>query len=224
MLVKYPEFLAVFPTIKALAGASIKDVLTVWQGLGYNRRALLVKRAAEAIVKNHSGKFPRTRESLEALPGIGQSTAGALCAFAFNAGVPFIETNIRAVYLDTFFKDTDKIRDADLLPLIAKTIDTKNPREWFYALMDYGVHLKSTLPNPSRKSAHHSRQSVFKGSNRELRANILRYILEKPCTEKDIIKHFIMAGKEQNQIQRNLTALKHEGFISCKRKRFAIAY
>lgn len=223
VLSKYPEFLARFPTVESLAAAAVKDVLSAWQGLGYNRRALLLKRAAEAVARDYGGKFPQTKAELEALPGIGQSTAGALSAFAFGKGVPFIETNIRAAYIHAFFPGKDGVKDKDLLPVIEESLDRANPREWFYALMDYGVHLKAVNPNPSRKSAHHVRQSAFKGSNRELRAQILRLILEGPRTEKAVIAHFAALGRTETQVRGNLAALEREGFIACKRKRFAIA-
>lgn len=223
VLTKYPEFLAKFPTAKVLAKASVKDVLTVWQGLGYNRRALLLKRTAETVVREHGGKFPRTKTGLESLPGIGQSTAGALSAFAFGTGIPFIETNIRAAYIHEFFDGKDGVKDKDLLPVIEQSLDKADPREWFYALMDYGVHIKATNANPSRRSAHHVRQSAFKGSNRELRAQMVRLLLEKPRTEKFIVAHFKTLGRNAKQVKANLASLEREGFIACKRKAFAIA-
>ena len=78
--------------------------------------------------------------------------------FAFNEPRAFIETNIRAVYIHHFFPGKKKIADAEILPLVERTLDAKNPRRWFYALMDYGVMLKKSGPNPSRRSAHHARQ------------------------------------------------------------------
>lgn len=216
---KYEEFLAAFPTVEALALAPTASLLKVWQGLGYNRRALALKRAAEAVVRDHAGKFPRTKEALEALPGIGPSTSGGILAYAFDIPTVFIETNIRAVFIHCFFPTKKggqqrKIHDKDLLPLIEKTLDEKNPRDWYYALMDYGVYLKQTLPNPSRRSRHHARQSAFKGSNREVRSNILKFVLAAPkgaATETAIVKHI---GKTSHDVAKNLAALVAEGFIA----------
>ncbi len=223
VLIKYKEFLKAFPTVQALAKAPTADVLRIWQGLGYNRRALLLKRTAETVVRDFGGKFPRTADELESLPGIGQSTRGALMAFAFGIPTTFIETNVRAVYIHFFFASTRAkklIHDRDILSLIAETVDRKNPRTWYYALMDYGVHLKQTLPNPSRKSAHHAKQSAFKGSNREVRARILKFILAadaKGVTEKEIVAHI---GKTRHNVSKNIAALTREGFIHKVRGQF----
>ncbi|HSQ21843.1 MAG TPA: A/G-specific adenine glycosylase [Coriobacteriia bacterium] len=170
---KYAEFLSPFPTAEALAEASLDEVLRVWRGLGYNRRALALKRAAEVIVAEYDGRVPDTLEGLMALPGIGHATAAQILAFAFGVGVPFIETNIRSVYLHEFFGDAEDVPDSAILPLVDATMDRERPREWFWALMDYGTHLKATRPNPSRRSRHHVRQGRFEGSNRQLRGRLL---------------------------------------------------
>lgn len=208
---KYEEFLHTFPTTTALAKAPVAEVLKTWQGLGYNRRALNLKRACEIIVKDFKGVFPKTSEGLESLPGIGQSTRGAIMAFAFGIPTTFIETNIRAIYIHHFFPRKKKVSDKELLPIIEKTLDRKNPRDWYYALMDYGVHLKQTLPNPSRKSAHHAKQSTFKGSNREVRSRILKYVLAQPRTAKEIIAHI---GPTQHGVEKNIQNLISEGFLT----------
>ncbi len=222
VMTKWAEFLKKFPTAQALADAPVTDVLKAWQGLGYNRRALNLKRAAETVMRDFGGKFPKAAADLESLPGIGQSTRGAIMAFAFGLPTAFIETNIRAIYIHHFFpnkKSTSKdaakhatqlVHDRDLMPLIEKTLDRENPRDWYYALMDYGVHLKQTLPNPSRKSAHHAKQSAFKGSNREVRSRILKFVLArsqvKPgsggaVTRAEIVAH---VGKTTHDIEKPL--------------------
>jgi len=215
VLKKYDEFLKEFPTVNALAKAPVAKVLRVWQGLGYNRRALLLKRAAEAVVRDFQGTFPRTAAELESLPGIGQSTRGALMAFAFSAPTAFIETNIRAVFLHFFFKGKKRVHDRDILPLIERTLDRVNPREWYYALMDYGVYLKLSLPNPSRRSAHHVRQSPFEGSNRQVRAEIVRFMLGKRhATLGEIERHIRGAvGDTPHDIRKNIDNLVREGFM-----------
>ena len=221
---KYESWMKKFPNLRMLAKASIKDVLKEWQGLGYNRRALYLKKTAEkldlrarSLSEAHkrenpiiSAVFPSDLYELQKFPGIGQSTAGAIMAFAYNQPVVFIETNIRSVFIHHFFPKARKVSDEKIIPLIEKTVDRKNPREWYYALMDYGVYLKSTGANPSRKSKHHTKQLAFKGSNRELRAHILREIISKPCTEKEVIKKF---PKTPHDITKILSSLVTEGFI-----------
>jgi len=226
VLSKYEEFLKAFPTLEALASASTAKLLSTWKGLGYNRRALNLRRAAEEIMSKHGGTFPRTADALEALPGIGQSTRGAIMAFAFGIATPFIETNIRAVYIHHFFKGAktgkEGVTDKEIAPLIERTLHTKDPRTWYYALMDYGVHLKATMPNPSRKSAHHAKQSPFKGSNREMRSHMLQFIMKGPKGHKDILRHFVNQGFPSTQVEKNLEALQREGFVSLKRNRLSI--
>jgi A/G-specific adenine glycosylase len=221
---KWAEFLRVFPTVEALASAPTSSLLSAWKGLGYNRRALNLKRAAETIIRDHGGKFPRDEKTLESLPGIGQSTRGAVMAFAFGIATPFIETNIRAVYIHHFFADRTDVTDRELAPFIEKTLDHDDPRTWYYALMDYGVHLKATLPNPSRKSAHHAKQSPFKGSNRELRSHVLEFVMKGPRRRQDIVEHFAALGKEAERTDRNIRDLEKEGFLSIKRNIVSITY
>jgi len=214
--IKFSSWMKRFPTWKALAAAPVKDVLQEWSGLGYNRRALFLKRVAEAVAARKPAELPQTFDELIELPGIGPNTAGAILAYAFNKPQPFIETNIRSSYIHFFFpKSRTKIADAKLMPLIEETLADpyiqKHSREWHWALMDYGSYIKSLHPNPSRKSAHHVKQSVFKGSNRELRANILKFILEKPRTLKEIKTAF--KDYPATQIDENVHNLLKEGFI-----------
>jgi A/G-specific adenine glycosylase len=173
---KYEQFIEELPTIEALASAPLHTVLGLWQGLGYNRRGKYLHELAQCVVKHHQGTVPDNPESLIALPGIGKATAASICAFAFNKPTIFIETNIRTVFIHSFFGNKDGVDDKELLPLIEATLDCTNPREWYYALMDYGVFLKKNLPNPSRKSKHHTKQSTFKGSDRQIRGEIIRLL------------------------------------------------
>lgn len=179
---KFKQWLITFPTLKTLARAPFNKVLRLWSGLGYNRRARYVHQTARLIVKNYGGRLPRTVEKLAALPGIGQGTAKAIAAFAYNQPVVFIETNIRSVYLHFFFPRQRRVPDSKLLPLVKATFDRRSPRRWYAALMDYGAWLKRTVPNPSRRSAHHSHQQPFAGSDRQLRGAVIRALLDKPQT------------------------------------------
>ena len=217
---KYNAFMKVFPSFKALANASKRDVLKLWQGLGYNRRALNLKKTAEIVTQEYNGRLPKTQDNLEALPGIGPYTAGAIRAFAYNAPALFIETNIRSVFIHHFFKNKKNIHDKDIFPLIEKTLDTKNPRDWYYALMDYGSYLKTVTPNPSRQSTHHTKQSKFKGSDRQIRGAILQYITQNSKATLLALEQYIV--DPQKRVPRILDALVQEGFLEKRGRSFFI--
>lgn len=169
---KYQAFLGRFPTIETLAAAQLGDVLRAWQGLGYNRRAKFLWQAAQAI--RELGVFPRTAAELVKLPGIGVGTAGAILAYAFNQPVAYIETNVRTAYIHHFFVGRDSVHDKDILTVLEQTLDRESPREFYWALMDYGSYLKTTVGNLNKASKHYAKQSKFHGSKRQLRGQVLR--------------------------------------------------
>ena len=174
------RFMGMFHTIDALAAASTADVLAQWQGLGYNRRALALKRTAEVCSAERGGTLPATNEELQALPGIGPATAAGVMAFAYNRPGVYLETNVRTVFLHELFADREKVSDRELWPLVEVTCPEDDARAWYYALLDYGAHLKAVVANPSRRSAHHTRQSTFEGSRRQKRAELVRLVLAEP--------------------------------------------
>ena len=177
VLGRWEHFMGMFPTPDALAAAAPADVLAEWQGLGYNRRALALKCACEICSQDFGGKLPETVDELKALPGIGPATAAGVVAFAHNRPAMYLETNVRTVFLHELFPDEEGIRDKQLEPLVRATCPADNPRSWYYALLDYGAHLKATFGNASRRSAHYTRQSAFEGSRRQKRAEVVRIVL-----------------------------------------------
>jgi A/G-specific adenine glycosylase len=216
VLDKYPVFLAAFPTVQALAAADFQTVLAAWQGLGYNRRALALHRAAKTIIEEHGGEVPSSAAALRGLPGIGPATAAAVSAFAFGRAEPFIETNIRSAFIHFFFQDRDGVSDAELLPLVEATMDRDDPREWFYALMDYGVWVKKVHGNPSRQSKHHAVQSRFAGSRREARAQVLQALLAaapSPVGGSGIAALLEDSGREPAEVLSIADDLVREGFL-----------
>jgi A/G-specific adenine glycosylase len=208
---KYWEFLAKFPDFETLARAPWPEVLAVWQGLGYNRRALSLKRLAQEVMENWGGVLPTSAEDLRSLPAIGPATAGALLAFAFERPVVFIETNIRRVFLHFFFAEQESVTDREILPLLEETLDRKQVRDWYYALMDFGAELKKTGPNPNRRSAHYARQSPFNGSNREVRGLILKALLGEPVFSMEELAQAI--GISPDRTGAALEQLLAEGFV-----------
>ena len=198
---RWQRWLERFPTVDALAAAAPSDVLEEWQGLGYNRRALSVHRAAQTI-SEAGGVFPQDPKELVKLPGIGPATAAGIRAFAFNLHGVYLETNVRTVFLHELYPQAEGVPDSELVPLVeltcpasvtdaANVADADNtanvvdadataeltPRSWYYALLDYGAYLKKTIPNPSRRSKSHVKQTRFEGSHRQKRAELLRVLL-----------------------------------------------
>ena len=184
---KFENWLLQFPDFSSLAQASNHDVLSAWQGLGYNRRGLALGKIAQIVMAEHDGQLPNDPAILQTFPAIGPNTAGSICAFAFNNPIVFIETNIRTIYTDTFFKGQSEISDKQLLPLIAQTIDHNNAREWYYALMDYGVYLKQNLPRINAASKHYTRQSKFIGSKRQVRGAIIKILTQLKHVEHEML-------------------------------------
>ncbi len=217
---KYKDFLKQFPSFGKLANAKTANVIRAWQGLGYNRRALNLKRAAEIITLKHAGKLPRGFNALISLPGIGPYTAGALLAFIWNEPVVFIETNIRTVFLHHFFPNKKKVPDAALEKKIIETLDMQHPREWYWALMDYGTYLKKTHGNQNARSKHYTKQPMFKGSNRELRGTILKLLAGKNISEKEIA---MQTKRRMPEVRRTLATLSQEGFLTKRGTRFSLA-
>ena len=218
---KFLEFIDKYPNFNELANAQINDILKVWQGLGYNRRALALKNIAETVVNNYDGKLPEDINILKSFPQIGHYTASSIMAFAFNIPTVFIETNVRRVYIHFFFQDKKLISDKEILELVEKTLDFSNPRKWYYALMDYGVMLKRRYPELHKKSVHYRKQTKFKGSNRELRGKVLKMILkEKGIKETEIFKK---VSRDSDKIKNILNALEDEGFIKKEGKIYYIS-
>lgn len=211
VLEKYPEFLRIFPSFETLAGADTRELLSVWQGMGYNRRALYMRDSARIIVSVYGGVVPRAEEDLLKLPGIGPGTAGSLRAFIYNDPVIFIETNIRRVFLHHFFPDSENISDRELFPLIESTLDRRSPREWYYALMDYGSILGKKL-NANVRSRHYTKQSRFEGSNRQIRGKIVRYLTKSETATQDELLTYI--GSTPERFQKILSDLQSERFLT----------
>jgi A/G-specific adenine glycosylase len=216
----YTRFLARFPDVFALSRASLGDVLMLWQGLGYNRRAKMLHQCAKVIVSEYHGVFPKTAQELRSLPGVGPYTAGALMAFAYNTPTTMIETNIRTVFIHHFFLDRTDVHDQELLPLIERMMDADNPRTWYAALMDYGTHLKRTQGNASRKSLHHTVQKKFQGSDRQIRGAIIRILLKQKTANVRTLA--VLVGTGTKSLKLILTRLTGEGLLEVQGPWYAI--
>ena len=217
---KYAPFLAAFPDVETLARAPFSRVLGLWKGLGYNRRALALKRTGELVVERYGGVLPAEVEELVTLPGVGRATASAICAYAFNKPVVFIETNIRTVYLHFFFCGRAGVTDGELHPVIERTLDRRRPRVWYSALMDLGVVVKKVFGNAGQRSAHHTVQTPFEGSRRQVRGKILKALLEGPAPGIAALAR--RAGVKPKRAQEVVVDLEREGLIARRGRRFVI--
>lgn len=220
-----------FPDVRSLSDAPAADVLEQWQGMGYNRRALNLGAAAREIVRTYGGEFPRSAAALEALPGVGPATAQGIRSFAFDLPGIYLETNVRAVFLHHLFPGVEGVTDRELAPLVEAACpagacvcgggdeaveasdhgrygpyadpqdEGDTPRNWYYALLDYGAQLKRTVGNPSRRSRGYARQSAFEGSRRQKRAEVVRILLAE---------HESDTGSSLDEVTATLNRLERE--------------
>ena len=211
----FKPFINRFPNVNSLATADRKDVLVMWSGLGYYRRAVALHRTADVVIHRFRGHVPQDTADLGSLPGVGPATTGAVQAFGFGLPAVFVETNIRRAVLHEFYPNREQISDRELLPLLAEALDRSDPRRWYWALMDYGAHLARTIPNPNRRSAHYSQQNSFEGSNRQQRGRILKMLANKGPLHVDHLIALIEARDHpySQQVTRNLDTMRVEGLV-----------
>ncbi|MDO8516269.1 MAG: A/G-specific adenine glycosylase [bacterium] len=238
---KYRTFLKRFPDFKTLARAPLRNVLSEWQGLGYNRRAVSLHRLATIVIREHKGVLPCETDKLIALPGVGTYTANAVRAFSWNLPGICLETNVRTAFIHAFFPRTKKVDpvrgkipkvsaaprerasngvdDKRIEAQVVKTLDIKNPREWYWALMDYGAMIKREHGNFSRQSQHYTKQTRFEGSFRQVRSTVLKTVLEKPVKLPELVRK---VKKDKVLIEKALRALLREGAIKMENGIIAI--
>lgn len=223
----YGRFVSRFPTIRMLAQAPLHDVLQQWSGLGYNRRALALHNTAQIIVNDYCGRIPADNTLLLQLPGIGPATAGAVLAFAYTQPVVFIETNIRRAYIHQFFAKKKMISDSCILPLVRQTLDSRRPRRWYYALMDYGAALGRTGNNPNRRSAHYIKQGQFSGSTRQLRGLVIRILTIHKSLSYDrlvqLCENEVTRDEQVSDVETVVDSLVEEHFMTRNGKFVSIA-
>lgn len=212
---KFQAFIARFPDEKSLAEASLGEVLVLWSGLGYNRRAKFLWQAAQKIIHDFGSVFPATYDGLVSLPGVGRNTAGAILAYAFNQPALFIETNIRTVFFHHFFPTGEKVDDKQLLELLGRVIDKEHPREFYWALMDYGTFLKKNRAGNVAQSRHYKKQSALKGSVREVRGQIIRSLVAVDTTVENLRKKLAA----DDRFEPALAGLLREGLVQQKGNR-----
>lgn len=209
---KFMAFIVRFPDIQNLAQASLADVIAMWNGLGYNRRAKYLWEAAKKVTDDFDGKIPSTTTELISLPGVGPNTAGAIMAYAYNQPVIFIETNIRTVIIHHFFAGSDhKVTDAEIATVLQQIMPITNTREWYWALMDYGAYVKATAGGQLNRVHGYKKQSKFKGSRRQIRGKILTLLIDGAHNNTELAA--LIADKRLAEV---LATLSQEGLIAYK--------
>lgn len=205
---KYKEFLKVFPDVQSLARAPLSRVLTVWSGLGYNRRAKYLHEAARVVVRKYKGHIPKDAKMLGTLPGVGEYTTSAIRVFAFNQPDILVETNIRTVFFYADVRARLGVTDEELCPLVASALKRSHAsaRKFYSALMDYGAHLKNSGIRLNKRSKHYTKQSKFHGSLREVRGAILKTLTAGVSTNH-------MRGQYKEQFEKALASLVEEGMV-----------
>ncbi len=210
VLPKYSEWTRVFPDFRALNAAPLDRVLSVWQGLGYNRRALALKRIAAIVMDDYAGHFPKDPAVIGTFPGIGNCTATAIGVYAFGEPGVFIETNVRRTYIHYFFREKEAVRDDEILPLVEDTIDGDNPKEFFWGLMDIGTLLSGLATDPNHRSARYRKQPAFVGSRRQKRGSIISSLTRGQCQLASLA---ILTGIQGKELVDLVRILADEGFL-----------
>jgi len=210
---KFEEFIGVFPDVQSLADASLADVLKRWQGLGYNRRAKFLHESAKMIVRDYGEDFPIEDKDLLGLPGVGRNTAGAIAAYAFNRPALFVETNVRTVYIHHFFNDAFSVDDRQIIDVLGRTLDKERPREFYWALMDYGAHLKAGGIRNIDQSRHYKKQSPLMGSVRQVRGQIIRTLSDGDRPETALRA----AVEADDRYEAAMTGLIKDGLVTIRR-------
>lgn len=219
---KYEAWFAKFPTIHALADAPVSEVLRLWSGLGYNRRALHLQKAARLIhelsmrnqalgVKKDDTYWPNTIDALKRLPGVGEYTARAVLCFAFNKQIAVVDTNVRKVILVEVLKGKKEIEGTRGIQEIADRLLPKGKaRDWNQALMDYAsvVLKKEKISVP--------KQSRFVGSNRYYRGKLLRLLLAERALSLEEVGVKLKKDFSQNEhawLHALISQMENDGFV-----------
>ncbi|HWP68155.1 MAG TPA: A/G-specific adenine glycosylase, partial [Rectinemataceae bacterium] len=209
---KFDAWMKRFPDIKSLAASPADEVLVLWSGLGYNRRAMALQRSCRILAEEFGGSIPSDEASLRSLPGIGIYTSRAILAFAFDKPAVFLETNIRTVLLKHFFPGEEAVSDKDLEAIAAEVADNASPRRWYTALMDYGAEIKKTEGNHSVRGAAYKKQTPFTTSFRRVRGAVLKDLVAHG--ERSIEELYASLPFSRENIEKCAEILAREGFVN----------
>lgn len=228
---KFAAFIKRFPDAETLAAAPLADVLKLWSGLGYNRRAKFLHQAAKSVVADHQGKFPRDFLALQKLPGIGRSTAAAIMAFAWNEPYPMIDTNLRRIIVRAFYGGIIPT-DAELFDLAQSMIPPGRGRAWNYAMLDLGAMVCTARRHSAlcpmfdfhgdvEDFVYKKPQSKFKGSKRSYRGALLSALVSEKSISRTRAERFFADTPYDGESA--IDELIKEGLIMQKNKNIMLA-
>lgn len=215
---KFAAFIEHFPHPEALASAPLAEVLRLWQGLGYNRRAKFLHQAAQMVTNDWGGEFRNSADELVQLPGVGVNTAGAISVYAFNQPVVFIETNIRTVLMYHFFDPLSQVSDAELKPILTEALVGQDPQHFYWAMMDYGSNLKKQGVKNVGQSKHYVKQSKLDGSVRQIRGQILKALQNESLTPLQLEQSVDL----DERFDPALSSLLKEGMVTYQGDKFSL--
>ena len=225
---QWATFMAAFRSLESLAEAPTADVLRAWRGLGYNRRALNLQRAARVIVSEHGGRVPSNLDELLRLPGVGPYTARAVAALAFGQAVGPVDTNVRRVLARLMGADhTTSARD--LQSIADRSVPPARPADWTHALMDLGATVcranaprcaecpaaswcRSAKRVQRRRARAVAAGGTFASTSRWLRGRILDQLRDVPDDEWGAVAAPI-GEHEDGAVSTALSAMESEGLI-----------
>lgn len=215
---KYDAWMKAFPTLESLAKAKTSDVLRLWSGLGYNRRAIYLQKAARVIVSDYKGSSPKTVSELKKLPGVGEYTARAVACFAFDEQIAVVDTNIRRVILTQFQISNVKYQmsnEKEIQKIAEQLLPKGRAYEWNQALMDYAGAVLKQERIPLKK------QSTFKGSNRYYRGQTVKLLLEYQAVSiKNLAEKL---GKDEVFISSIIAGLVKDGLVIQKKDKISLS-
>jgi A/G-specific adenine glycosylase len=221
----YRTFVRTFPTVRALAASTRAQVLRSWAGLGYNRRAVALRRAARTVVEDHGGRLPADPAELRGLRGVGPYTAAAVASIGFGVPVPAIDTNVTRVVRRAVL-GRDDASGAEVEAAAGRWLDRGDPGGWNQALMDLGREVCRPVPRcdacPLARSCAFRRaggppapnrrpQPAFEGSTRQLRGDIVRVLRDRDSTTLGALA--MTTGRPLGEVALTVNRLAADGVV-----------
>ena len=214
----YARFTDAFPSCRALAESSTADVLRLWQGLGYNRRAIYLHRAIQTIAREYHGQFPTALSEIEKLPGVGKYTARAVACFAFDAQVAVVETNVRRAICGFALEHDFVLRPPDVDVIATAVLPVGRAWQWNQALMDFGAlavrRTANDTQNDRQTSATRKPATKFEDTDRYWRGRIIASLCDnaKPVSVGQLLSE-LPSEADQYRVRDLAIRMRHEGLI-----------